>query len=327
MSKANKRFVFNDETVANSYGFYISTSGIDLSRFEKNPIMLSDHWNDNAAVLGKWLDIQKSGSILSGLPEFDMEDEKVKPIAGKVERGYINACSMGIMFDREDMIMLDGKVFLTKCQLAEVSIVPVPSNKNAVKLMYEDGTVLEETEVKSLCLSLAPKTNEFETNPKTNMKKIILSVAALMALSYKDQPAEGLDLAEVEGKIIDLSNKVASLHAENTALKAAAQQAKEAQEAALKQNATTDVELAIAEGKITADKKEAFIQLGITNPEVLKATLTAIPAKQNFGAGIKPERGTGAAEVKTKEDFLKLSLDEQLAFKSENPEVYKKLFS
>lgn len=329
MSKKNKRFVFNDETVANTYGFYISTSGIDLSRFEKNPVMLSDHWNDNAAVLGKWLDVQKSGAILSGLPDFDIEDDAVKPIAGKVERGYINACSMGIMFHREDMMMLDGKIFLTKCQLAEVSIVPVPSNRNAVKLMYEDGKVLEEADIKTLCLSLATDaaSNEFKINPKTNMKKIVLSVAALMALSYKDQPAEGLDLAEVEGKIIDLSKKLESLTAENTALKLAAQQAKEAQAAALKQNATADVELAITQGKITADKKEAFIQLGITNPEVLKATLSAIPAKQNFGAGITPQTGSVDTEVKTKEDFQKLSLEAQLAFKTEHPEAYKKLFS
>ncbi len=322
-----KRFVLNDETVANTYGFYISTSGIDLSRFEKNPVMLSDHWNDNASVLGKWTDLQKKGSTLSGVPEFDLEDQSVQPIAGKVNRGYINGCSMGIMFNREDMVMLDGKIFLTKCQLAEVSIVPVPSNANAVRLMYEDGKILEDTEIKSLCLSLAPKTNEFEFKPNTNMKKVILSVAALMALSYKDQPADGLEVADVENKILELSGQLTHLKTENASLKQAAQQAKEAQEAALKQNATTDVEQAIAEGKITADKKEAFIQLGITNPEVLKTTLSSIPAKQNFGAGITPQAGTGGAEVKTKEDFLKLGLEAQLAYKAENAEAYKKLFS
>jgi hypothetical protein len=322
-----KRFVLNDETVANTYGFYISTSGIDLSRFEKNPVMLSSHWNDNAAVLGKWIDLQKTGSTLSGLPDFDLEDEAVKPIAGKVMRGYINGCSMGILFNREDMLMLDGKIFLTKCQLAEVSIVPVPSNANAVRLMYENGTELKEEEIKSLCLSIAPKAKEFEIKPNTNMKKIILSVAALMALSYKDQPADGIEVADVESKILELSGQLSQLKSENASLKLAAQQAKEAQEAALKQNATTDVEQAIAEGKITADKKEAFVQLGITNPEVLKATLSAIPAKQNFGAGIHPQSGTGVVEVKTKEDFLKLGLAAQLAFKNENAEAYKKLFS
>jgi phage head maturation protease len=137
-------FAFNDETIENTYGFSIVTSGIDLTRFLKNPVMLSDHYNSNWNVIGKWFDVKKEASVLSGLPDFDTEDTDTAVIAGKVERGYINACSMGIIFDRENLTVVAGKVILTKCELVEVSIVPVPSNANAVRLMHADGKLMEE---------------------------------------------------------------------------------------------------------------------------------------------------------------------------------------
>lgn len=159
------------------------------------------------------------------------------------------------------------------------------------------------------------------------MKKIVLSVACLMALSFKDQPTDGLDVAEVESKILGLSKQVTDLTAKNQGLELAVQTAKDAHDAAVKLAATQKVDLAITQGKIPADKKEAFVQLGITSPDVLDTTLGAIPAKQNFSAGVTTPSGTVAVEVKTMEEFQKLGLDMQLAFKKDNPEEYKKLFS
>ncbi|AOW08738.1 HK97 family phage prohead protease [Flavobacterium gilvum] len=321
-----KPFVFNDETIENTYGFSILTEGIDLTRFSKNPVMLSDHWNSNWNVIGKWFDVKKDGSILTGLPDFDTEDKDAAAISGKVERGYINACSMGIIFDRENLTVVAGKVILTKCELVEVSIVPVPSNANAVRLMHADGKPMEEKEIQELSLSVIPGIKNPELNLNIdNMKKIILSVATLMALGFKDQPTDGLDVSDVEAKVLGLSKQVNDLTVKNEALELAAKTAKDAQEAATKLAATQKVDLAITQGKIPADKKEAFVQLGITSPEVLEATLAMIPEKQNFSAGVKTLTGNGAPEVKTMEDFQKLSFDAQLAFKNDNPEEYKKI--
>jgi hypothetical protein len=107
----------------------------------------------------------------------------------------------------------------------------------------------------------------------------------------------------------------------------AAKTAKDAQEAAVKLAANQKVDLAITQGKIPADKKDAFVQLGISSPEVLETTLASIPAKQNFSAGITVPGGNGGVEVKNIEDFQKLSLDEQLSFRNDSPEAYRKLFS
>ena len=78
-----KPFVFNDESVANSYGFIIPTSGISLKRFKQNPIMLDSHWNSTKSVLGKWEDVKVENGQLTGVPVFDSEDEDVTKIQGK----------------------------------------------------------------------------------------------------------------------------------------------------------------------------------------------------------------------------------------------------
>lgn len=322
----SKPFVFNDETIENTYGFSILTEGIDLTRFSKNPVMLSDHWNSNSNVIGKWFDVKKDGSILSGLPDFDTEDQDTAVIAGKVERGYINACSMGIIFDREHLTVIGGKVILTKCELVEVSIVPVPSNANAVRLMHSDGKPMEEKEIQELSLSVIPGIKNPELNLNIdNMKKVFLSVATLMALGFKDQPTDGHEVADVEAKVVGLSNQVNSLTQENDALKLANKTAKEAQEAATKTRIESKVDLAITKGQIKADQKEEMVTLGITAENALDTMLGAIPEKQNFNAGVKTPPGLGATTVATMEDFQKLSLEAQLAFKKDHPEAYQKI--
>lgn len=319
-------FAFNDETIENTYKFSILTAGIDLTRFLKNPVMLSDHYNSNWNVIGKWFDVKKNGAVLTGLPDFDTEDTDTASIAGKVERGYINACSMGILFDRENLTVIEGKVVLTKCELVEVSIVPVPSNANAVRLMHADGKVMDEKEIQELTLSVIPGIKNPELNLNIhNMKKIILSIATLMALGFEDQPADGLDVSTVDSKVLGLAKDVQKLTAENESLKLAAKTAKEASEAQTKTRIETKVDLAITKGQIKADEKEEMVTLGITSEKALDTMLNAIPEKKNFSTGVRTATGTSSVEVKTMEDFQKLSLDEQLSFKTDNPEEYKKI--
>lgn len=323
-----KPFIFNDENQENSYGFSILTEGIDLTRFMKNPVMLSDHWNSNWNVIGKWNDVKKEGAILTGLPEFDTEDKDAAAIGGKVNRGFINACSMGIVFDRENLSVIGGKVFLTKCELVEVSVVPVPSNANSVRLMHQDGKVMDEKEIQELSLSVIPSIKNPELNLKIdNMKKIILSVTALMALGFKDQPEGGLDATEVEAKILSLSEELKTAKSENESLKLAQQQAEEKAKAEAKTRIEQKVALAITNGQFKADQKDEMVNLGLTSETALDTVIGSIPVKQNFSGKVTSTENTTTSEVKTMDDFQKLSLEAQLAFKNDNPEEYKKLFN
>lgn len=161
-----KKFILNDETVQNSYGFYILTAGIKLDRFKQNPVMLSDHKNENDFVIGKWDNHEVTKTQLLAIPDFYPDSEKAKDIAGKVNGGYLKGASMGIIFDPSKLVIQGGKTVLLECELFEASIVPVPSNKNSVCLYNSEGEQLKEEEIKSLCLSVVTKTKKHLKTPQ-----------------------------------------------------------------------------------------------------------------------------------------------------------------
>lgn len=321
-----KVFILNDDAVQNSYGFFILTSGGKLDRFKSNPVMLSDHSNKNENVIGNWLNLEVVNGLIQAEPNFDIARPLGLEISGQVERNFIKGCSMGILPNWDSMERMGDKLILKEWELVEASIVPVPSNKNSIAIYGIDGNLLDENQIQTLCLSVGGEKNPKNLNIE-NMKKVLLSVACLMALSFKEQPTEGLDVSDVEGKVLGLAAELARLKSENETLKLAAASVKEAQETALKLATTQKVDLAVTQGKIPADKKESFVQLGMTSPEVLETTLASIPAKVNFSAGVTVPGANGATTVATMEDFQKLSTEAQLSFKNDSPEEYKKLFS
>jgi hypothetical protein len=315
-----KPFVFNDENQANSYGFRILTAGISLKRFKNNPIMLDQHYNSTSAVLGLWENLTFDKALLLGEPVFDLEDDAALKISGKVDRNIIKSCSMGITFKREDLKIVGEELIMTKCELYECSIVAVPSNANSIRLYAaESGELLKDEDIAQLCLSLQPIPGEqpvLELNLNNDMKKITLTLAVLTALSF-DKAVPEVDVEAVEVAVLSLSNANAELSA-----KVLAFQAKEENAATLA--IETMVNLAVTEGRIPATKKEAFVALAVANFDLAKSTLEAIPAKVTLGAAIVPVL-PGA--VATKEDFQKLSSDAQLAFKTNSPDEYKKMFN
>lgn len=318
-----EKFVFNDQSIKNSYGFKVKTDGIDLTRFNNNPVMLDQHWNSTNYVLGRWTDLETKGGLLLGMPEFDTEDPQAKKIQGKVERNYIKSCSMGIRFNPSDMAYENGELVLQKCELMEVSIVAIPSNANALKLYNQEGELLTDEAISNLCLSVQESNNY---NQKI-MSKIVLQVATLVALGFTDAPSDGVEQSVLESKLLGLANDKKKLEGEKTALEQQVQDLKAEKETALKAGVQGIVETAIKEGKLKADAKDNMIALGLSNPQALNDMLAAIPAKQTLGAGVTPATGTGNQEVKSLDDFQKLSHEEQLAFKVDNPEGYKKLFN
>lgn len=313
-----KPFVFNDESVANSYGFIIPTSGISLKRFKQNPIMLDSHWNSTKSVLGKWEDVKVENGQLTGVPVFDSEDEDVTKIQGKVERGFIKSCSMGVTFRREDLKMVAGKLVLEKCELYEVSIVAVPSNANSIRLYAPDSdTPLKDEEVKDLCLSIEGVDPNIETQNENNDKmKITLTQAAALAL--------GFAATQLEHDVEDVNAAIGKLSAEKQAAELKLEILENDQKEAAKKSIENKVELAIKAGKIPADKKEKFVSLGLADEALLDDTLGSIPSKKSLAAQIE-NNGEDAGEVKSMDDFQKLSLEAQLAFKNDQPEAYNKL--
>nr|DAJ29980.1 MAG TPA: prohead serine protease [Caudoviricetes sp.] len=311
------RFILSDEATTNSYGFRIKTDGINLERFKANPVMLDGHAVNNTSVIGRWTDIRKENGQLTAETDFDSEDSNAQTIKGKVERGYIKGASVGLSFSKKDLKHTPEGIILEKCELYEASIVAIPSNATALRLTM-DGDPITQKEMQTLCLSL---TNEFKNDLNNRKMTLQLSTAALIVLGLTEK--KELAQTDLEAAILSLGNENKDLKEKLTLSEEkvnAFVEKEKTQRAAL---ATELIETAIKQGKITADKKESFQKLAAQDYQLAKATLDAIPAKKNFTAGVNVPQGTSA--ITTMEDFQKLSLEEQLAFKQADPEGYKSI--
>lgn len=304
-------FILNDETKYNSYGFRIPNSGLNLERFKANPVMLNQHWSYNDDVIGKWNNVRVEGNLLKADPEFDMEDENAMSIKGKVDRGYIKGVSLGLIFDREKMqIGSDGKLFLSEAEVLEASIVAVPANSGALKL-YAPGTheLMTEEQVK---LSLSAFSENDTTNKKSNnMTKLFLTAVALTALGLDTSASE----QEVNSAIERFHKKYEAEKAARVALEAKLSKLQEAQVTAL-------IDGAIASGKLSAEVKEDFVKMATENIELATKVIAGMPAKASLAGQVD---NSNPNEVKTLDDFQKLPLEKQLAFKQDNPAAYKSL--
>lgn len=147
-----KTFVLHDETI-NSNGFWMRTSGADLTQFIKNPIML---WNHNRAwrgteeeilPIGHWDNIRIEGDQILADAMFD-EDPFSQKISEKVEAGTLRMASMGVRVveSSEDPIYIKpGQRYETvlKFKVREASIVDIGSNDNALALYDDKDNIIE----------------------------------------------------------------------------------------------------------------------------------------------------------------------------------------
>ena len=192
-------FVLSDESV-NSHGNVVLTEGIDTTAFERNPVMLYMH-NRDGNVIGRWENIRKEDKRLLGDAVFDDSTELAATVKKQVEKGFLRSVSIGIeVIAIKD---LNGVQSIVKSRLIEVSIVDIPSNKNAVKLCRRSG-------------GYAYNLKELENdNTPEDLKAALIALLGLesgaddkdiieavkMALEGKETPEEAVDEAITNGYI------------------------------------------------------------------------------------------------------------------------------
>jgi phage head maturation protease len=152
---ASNRIILSTEHL-NSYGFRIMTSGIDLSRFASNPVMLYNHWE----LAGKWEDVKIEDGKLSGSPVFIPNHSKSEEVKAAWEGGFLNAASVGfhILETSEDpALMLPGQKYptVTKAVLMEASLVDVPANAHAVRLYDASGEKINLADEQAITLAFS----------------------------------------------------------------------------------------------------------------------------------------------------------------------------
>lgn len=191
-------FVLNDESV-NSCGFVVLTEGIDTSVFERNPVMLYMH-NRDGNVIGRWENIRKEDNKLLADAVFDDSTELGAQVKKQVEGGFLRAVSIGIEAITKEN--LNGVETVVKCRLIEVSVVDIPSNSNAVKLMHRSGGYVYQL-------------NDWEDEAPQDLKTALISVLSLSSaasdeniiqavktlLEGRETPEEAVDEAIMRGYI------------------------------------------------------------------------------------------------------------------------------
>ena len=158
------RFIISDESV-NRYGYRILSGGMSTASFEKNPVVFYNHGTFSLPIgKGKNLQHEIDGTITLDI-DFDMEDEQAVAVQKKAERGFLNACSVGIDVletSTDESVVLAGQTrpTVTRSELLELSICGIPGNRNALRL---NGVHTEDIE------HILPRIN-YQT--ELNMKRV-----------------------------------------------------------------------------------------------------------------------------------------------------------
>lgn len=139
---AEFKFIVNTENV-NSYGYRILTEGIDITQYERNPVVLymhnrGEHKPTGDEIIGK-ARLAKENDILYAYITFDSTNQFASKIEGKVAGGFMNMCSMWadpIETTLDPKLALPGQQYetVTKCKLIEISIVDIGGNDDALRL-------------------------------------------------------------------------------------------------------------------------------------------------------------------------------------------------
>lgn len=109
-------------------GEIIKQDGWDLKNFKQNPVLMLMH-NYQEFPVGKVTDIAVEGKKLTFKAVFSQTLGKAKEAYELVKEGVLSAFSVGFIareFDQKDQNII------TKAELLEISLVPVPANPGAI---------------------------------------------------------------------------------------------------------------------------------------------------------------------------------------------------
>ena len=298
------RIVLCDSETINSYGFKTDVNGINLSRFEKNPVMLYQH--NPHMVIGRWEDIKIEGGQLSATPVFDMEDPEAAEIARKVEQGFIKGCSMGIVI--KQMTRTKGIDTATESVLLEASIVSIPADENAL--------VVYDSEDKQNQLSINDFNKLFYIMEKKEKPELQPDNSEI-ALSQRNM--------ELQAQVDEQTDTIKALNAKIDELQRdlAERDYREAE---------AFVDKAIADGKITEEVKSEALSFYLSFPketEKLFANIKGVEADEVA----EPQSSISLSQMMEKKAAPTQTWDELdripgalRKLKDENPEEFKRLY-
>ena len=285
-----KEAIISTERV-NSYGSRVITAGIDYSQYEKNPVLLYMHRRGRREdmPIGIMTNIREENGILYGTPKFDDDTEDERNISKKWDRGTLRMLSAGLdvlEWSEEPEMLMAGQTrpTVTKSKLIEVSVVDIGSNDDALQVgLYHDG--------KLLTLAAGEESDHLPllSRPVTE------GGAATPATTSEDEQTPNNNSNNMEKILLKLGLAPGATEDEAVAAIGRLQEEKDTMRLA---RITDSVETAIKERRITADKKEKYLnlgkQIGLDGLNALFADMT--PAQKPLDL-VKPAGGGNGGAV------------------------------
>lgn len=314
-----KEAIISTERI-NSYGSRVLTAGIDLTQYEKNPIVLYMHRRGRKEdmPIGIMTNLRVENGILYGTPKFDDDTEDERNISKKWDRGTLRMLSAGldVLEWSEDPAMLvagQTRPTVTKSKLIEVSVVDIGSNDDALQVgLYHEGKLLTlaageesdhlpllsraETESGDETTATSPEDEQKpNNNSNNNMEKILLKLG-LAPGATEDEAVAAIGRLQEEKNTITLAR------------------------------ITDAVDTAVKEKRITADKKDKYLnlgkQIGLDSLNALFADMT--PAQKPLDL-VKPAGGSGSA-TDVKLTWATATADQLADLRDNNREEYVRLY-
>lgn len=291
----------------NSYGFRVLTSGMDVSQYNRNPVLLYMHERGN--VVGYVKDLKVENNEVTGELMFDCASELSQRCKKQFEFGSLRMVSAGldILETSEDASMLvqgQTRPTITKSKLFEVSVADVGANDDAL-VLHKDGKQITLGRDGDCDLPLLNNNNKQKKTEEMDNKTIALQ------LGLPETATE----AEISAKLTELN----AVKEQNASLM------KEKDKLTL-ESITNLVTHAIADKRLEEKDKDQFVELGKKiGTEELEKTLKAMHPAVKLSSVIGHQGSTPTDEKK----LTKLSdvPAEQIAtLRSENLEEYTRLY-
>ena len=306
----------------NCYGGRVLTSGIDLTQFKKNPLLLWMHrrsFDRDAMPIGRIDNLRTDGDRLIGTPVFDQNDEFAKKIESKWENGFLRMASAGIEIIEtsdapEHLLQGQTRRTITRCRLEEVSIVDIGGNDEALQLYDPSGKVLklsagEDNDVLPLLVlnretAPAGTAPDGDANNQTNKSTQNMNKEILQLLGLSETATE-----EAVGSLRLLKEK--------------ADKAETRQLAGI----MAVVDGAIAEKRITADKKDHFVNIGkAAGIDSLRMTLSLMQPVRKPSEVIHCTDAPHDEDPKTYAKLSDVPAEKLEKLREEQPQDYERLY-
>jgi hypothetical protein len=226
--KQRYRFVVSSNAI-DRVGDSINVKNIDLTEYEKNPIVLYNHNRD--IIIGNSI-IKRVGDLLYGDVWFDEIHEISKKTKQQVDAGTLKTASIGLevyetkfrelsaqeRFDNKRTWINEVRI-IDKSLMYEWSVVPMPANVEAeLQRAKEKGY-----DVENMIKSFENENTEINTNKEIVMEQTIEKAGAKLSKTNKEALEQAKDLIikvlgttedEDEMKTFEIENQITKLENE-----------------------------------------------------------------------------------------------------------------